>query len=100
MTSGVQLEASFYRDHVQERQKLFVPQERSFPIPLKHIVVRRTHTAMDANEYQMDDYSNVHGDRRLSRQWTVTSCIFEKSHFRELLVVQGEIDKDSSNVQA
>ena len=37
-----------YRHHLQERQTLCVPQESSFPVPLKYIdVVRQTHATLD-----------------------------------------------------
>ena len=57
-----------YRQHVPERQKLHVPQESSFLVPLKYIdVVKRTYTAWDVlQECQLDDYWNFDCDRMLS----------------------------------
>ena len=55
-----------YRHHVELR--LYMPREESFPIPLKNIdVTRTTHTSLDVLlEKNIDDYSNVDGDRELS----------------------------------
>ena len=59
------------------RQKLYVPEESSFPLPLKFIeVVRRTKTTLDVSqECQIHDYRNVTGDWILSGQWT-SSTLF------------------------
>ena len=61
-----------YRHHVQLRVKLYVPQEGSFPIPLKNIgVVHQTHTILHVFlESRMDHYRNVDGDPLLPRPWT------------------------------
>ena len=49
-----------------------MPEEESFPIPLKYIdVIRSTHTDLDvAEEKRIDDYWNVDGSRNLSDSWT------------------------------
>ena len=46
-----------YRHHVEPRDKLYVPKEESFPIPLKYIdVTRTTHTSLDVLlEKHIDD---------------------------------------------
>ena len=61
-----------YRHHVEHRGKLYVPNEESFPIPMKYIdVSRNTHTSLDVwTEKNIDDYWNVDGDRELSGTWT------------------------------
>ena len=61
-----------YRDHVENRVKLYSPREESFPIPLKYIDVSRTTcTNLDAiQEKRIDDYWNVDGSRDLSDPWT------------------------------
>ena len=47
-----------YRHHVVPRVKLYVPQEESFPIPLKYTdVTRTTHTSLDVlMEKHVEDY--------------------------------------------
>ena len=61
-----------YRHYVEPRVKLYVPNEESFLIPLKHIdVTRTTDTTLDVMlEKCVDDYWNVCGDRDLSDTWT------------------------------
>ena len=61
-----------YRHHVEQRVKLYMPREESFPIPLKYVdVTRNTHTSSDVSlEKHMDVYWNVEGDRELSDTWT------------------------------
>ena len=61
-----------YRHHVEPRVKLYVPRERTFPIPLKYIdVTRATSTSLDVMlEKNVDDNWNVDGDRELSDTWT------------------------------
>ena len=60
------------RQNVEPRVKLYVPNEESFLIPLKHIdVTRTTDTTLDVMlEKSIDDYWNVGGDRDLSDTWT------------------------------
>ena len=62
----------FYRHHVQPRVKLYVPQERTFPIPLKNIdVVHQTRTILHVLlASPMDHYRNVDEDPMLPRPWT------------------------------
>ena len=62
----------FYRHHVQPRVKLYVPQEGTFPIPLKNIdVVHQTHTILHVLlESRKDHYRNIDGDPMLPRPWT------------------------------
>ena len=61
-----------YRHHVEPRVKLHMPQEESFPIPMKYIDVNRTtYTSLDVLlEKQIEDYWNVDGERELSDAWT------------------------------
>ena len=61
-----------YRHHVVPRDKLYMPREESFPIPIKYIdVTRTTHTSLDVLlEKQIDDCWNVDGERELSDAWT------------------------------
>ena len=61
-----------YRHHVVPRVKLYVPQEESFPVPLKYTyVTRRTNTSLDVlMEKHIEDYWNVDGERELSDAWT------------------------------
>ena len=57
-----------YRHHFEPRVKLYVPQEQTFPIPMKYIdVTRTTHTSLDLLlEKHIDDFWNVDGERELS----------------------------------
>ena len=60
-----------YRHHVEPRVQLYVPEEESFPIPLKYIDVTRTHTNLDVlQECRIDDHWNVDVDWNLSDSWT------------------------------
>ena len=60
-----------YRHHVEPRVELYSPREESFPIPLKYIVSRTTHTNLDVKqEKRIDDHCNVDGSRDLSHPWT------------------------------
>ena len=61
-----------YRHHIEPRVQLYVPQEESFPVPLKFfVVIRSTHTDLDvAQEKRIDYYWNVDGSRNLSDSWT------------------------------
>ena len=61
-----------YRHHVVPRVKLHVPQEESFPIPLKYTdFTRTTHTSLDVlMEKHIEDCWNVDGERELSDAWT------------------------------
>ena len=58
-----------YRHHVEPRVKLYVPNEESFPTPLKYIdVTRTTDTSLDVLlEKHPEDYWNVDEDRELSQ---------------------------------
>ena len=60
------------RYQVEQRAKLHVAREESFPMPLRHIdVIRRTHATLDVEqESRTDDHWNVDGDRNLSESWT------------------------------
>ena len=57
-----------YRHHVVPRVKLYVPQEETFPIPMKYIdVTRTTYTSLDVMlEKHIEDHWNVVGERELS----------------------------------
>ena len=72
MISGLLQEILFCRHHVEPRVKLYVPREKSFPIPMKYIdVTRNTHTSLDVLlEKNIDDFWNVDGKRELSDAWT------------------------------
>ena len=61
-----------YRHHTVPRVHVPVPQEESFPIPLKYIdVARTTHTNLDVLQgKRINDSWNVDGDRTLSDLWT------------------------------
>ena len=61
-----------YRHHVVPRVNLYVPQEESFPIPLKYIdVTRTTHTSLDVLiEKHIEGYSNLDGEKEVSDGWT------------------------------
>ena len=72
-----------YRHHVENRVKLYVPKEESFPIPLQYIDdTRTTDTSLDVLLEKVEDYVNVDGDRDLSDTWTgFTRLIFKmKNH--------------------
>ena len=57
-----------FRHHVEDRQKLYVPQDSSFLIPLKYVdVVRRTHNTLDVLII-IGTLKVI--DRTMSRQWT------------------------------
>ena len=58
---------SICRHHVEPGDRLHVPKEESFPIPLKYVdVTRSTHTNLDVmQEKRINDYWNVDGDRTL-----------------------------------
>ena len=57
--------------HRTARTKLYVPDESTFPIPLKYIdVMRRTYTDIDsADEELIEDYWFDKGARELSGFW-------------------------------
>ena len=60
-----------YHHHVEPRVKLYSPREESFPIPLKYIDTRTTHTNLDVKqEKRIDYYWNINGSRDLSDPWT------------------------------
>ena len=61
-----------YRHHVQPKVDLYVPQEGSFPTPLKYIdVVRRTNTMLGVMlEHRINDHRNVDGGQEPSAPWT------------------------------
>ena len=56
----------------------FTRREESFPIPLKYIVTRTTHTNLDVKQLKrIDEYWNISGSRYLSDPWTgFTQFIF------------------------
>ena len=64
---------------IEPRVHLHVPQEESFPRPLKYIdVIRSTHTDFDvAQEKRIDDHWNVDGNRNLSDSWTRFTLLIE-----------------------
>ena len=85
-----------YRHHVEPRVKLNSPREESFPIPLKYIVSRTTHTNLDVKqEKRIDDYWNIWWLSRLvwslDRFHTIHS-IGRKSS-RRIYLVRGEINE-------
>ena len=101
---GVSLGASFIVI-VFKKEKLFVPQESSFLIPLKYVdFVRQTNTTLDVLQCgQIYDNWNVDGVRQLSGPWTV----FAQFTFLDttppqayIMWSRGEMNKDRSNVQA
>ena len=61
------------RHHNEPRVQLYVPQEETFPIPLKYIdVTRATHTDLDVSqEKRIDDFWNADANRSLSDSWKV-----------------------------
>ena len=61
-----------YRHHNEPRVQLYVPKEKTFPIPLKYIdVTRSSDTNLDGlQEKRIDDYWNVNVNRSLSDSWT------------------------------
>ena len=61
-----------YSHHVEPRVKLYVPREKSFPIPLRYFdVTRATCTTSDVTfERRMGGYWNIEGNRDLSGTWT------------------------------
>ena len=66
-----------YHHHAEEGDKLNVPKEEPFPIPLPYIdVTRATHTTLDVlKDRRIDDYWNIDGSRDLSASWTgFTQC--------------------------
>ena len=68
------IEGNFrYRHRVGPRVQLYVPQEESFPKPLRYIdVVRTTQTTLGVlQECRKDDYGNIDANRNLSEPWTV-----------------------------
>ena len=65
MIYGILQEMSFIAITWNPAVKLYMPEEESFPIPMKYIdVTRTTHTSLDVLlEKQIDDYWNVDGER-------------------------------------
>ena len=57
--------------HRNSRSQLYVPDEATFPIPLRYIdVVRRTTTDIDsADEHEIQDFWTKDGARELTGQW-------------------------------
>ena len=105
LISGVFLEAFIYRQHVREVQKLCMPQESSFLIPLKYMdVVRRTNTTWDVlQEGQIDDCGTL--IMVIGGNYQGWDRFHQVHHFAQwptsrIHVVWGEVDKDPSNVQA
>ena len=91
---GVSLGASFIVI-VFKKEKLFVPQESSFLIPLKYVdFVRQTNTTLDVlQDGQNYDYWNVDGVRQPSGPWTVFAqftFLDSTPHQAYINVVQGE----------
>ena len=89
-----------YRHHVEARVKLNMPREESFPIPLKCIdVTRTTHTSLDVLfEKNIDDCSNVDGERELSDAWTgFTSFILLNERLRDGYTWSGGETYDETN---
>ena len=60
-----------YRLHNEPRVQLYVPEEETFPFPLKYMdVTRFTHADLDVlQEKRFDDYWNVDSSRSLSDSW-------------------------------
>ena len=53
-----------------DREKMYVPREESFLIPVKYIVVRDTQSNLHMlQEHKIDDYWNVVGERPQSGSW-------------------------------
>ena len=103
-TSGLFLWILTKRHHFQERIKLYVPKETSFPIPLKYMdVVWLTNTTLDVlRESQINDWWNVDGDRELSGPWTgfIQFTSSNTTAPKGIHVVLREIYNNSSNVEA
>ena len=59
------------RHHVEPRVQLYVPEEDTFPIPLKYIDVTRTTNTKSGRvaRKRIDDYWNVDVNRSLSDSW-------------------------------
>ena len=84
-TDDVQARADFwsiqgdfiYRHHTEPRVQLYVPKEKTFPIPLKHIdVTASAHVDLDVlQEKRIDDYWSR--KRMQSRRKTLYGCIVE-----------------------
>ena len=92
-----------YRHHVEPRVKLHMPQEESFPIPMKYIDVNRTtYTSLDVLlEKQIEDYWNVDGERELSDAWTgFTRFILlnEKATWR-IHMARRETDEETNDLK-
>ena len=65
-----------YRHHIEPRVQLYVPQEESFPIPLKYIVViRSTHTDLyiaEENELTTTSLNETPSRRKMWSGWRLT----------------------------
>ena len=72
MISGTFIENFRYQHHVVPRDKLYMPREESFPIPLRYFdVTGSAHTTLDVlQESRIDDSRNIYGSRDLSDSWT------------------------------
>ena len=90
-------------DIMSKNEHLCVPQESSFPVPLKYFdAVRRTSTTLAVwQERQVGDSWNLDGDPKLS-PWTgfTQFKILNHTEFSGIHVVRGRIDENSSDVQA
>ena len=96
---------TFYRHHVEPRVKLYVPRERTLPIPLKYIDVTRAASAsLDVMlEKNVDDYWNVDGDRELSDTWdkvSPNSLFPERKTTGWICMDREETDKKTNDLQA
>ena len=93
-----------YRRHVEPRDKLHVPKEESFPLPLRKIdVVKRTNTTLDVlQESRIDDYWNIDGDRNISEPGIgFTQCTILNEKPPDGKTWSGRrLTKKSSNIKA
>ena len=93
MTSGRSQEISFYRHHVVHRVTLYVPREKTFPIPMKYIdVTRIIKASLDVMlEKKIENYWNVDGEKELSDAWTgLTRFVLLKKRPPERYTWSGE----------
>ena len=78
-----------------------MPQEETFPIPIKFFdVTRTTHTSLDVLlEKHIDGYWNVDGDRELSDNWTgfTRFTILKEKTSRWIYMVWWETDKKTND---
>ena len=91
-----------YRHHVVPRVKLYVPQEETFPIPMKYIdVTRTTCTSLDVMlEKNIEDYWNVDGERELSVHGQLSRDSFSKRKATwRIYMVRGATDEDTNDLK-